>query len=79
VRNHASLHCGLTWAPYPFTRGLASFFDLSLFLKAFEKNGIAAKQFVSRANVAIPMDDPNVFALGVSLQRQLRWSRIYSA
>jgi len=50
-------------------RGLASFFDLSLLLKAFEKNGIAAKQFVSRANVAIPMDDPNVFALVVCLQR----------
>jgi hypothetical protein len=48
---------------------LASFFDLSLLLKAFEKNGIAAKQFVSRANVAIPIDDPNLFALGVCLQR----------
>jgi hypothetical protein len=50
-------------------RELASFFDLSLLLKAFEKNGIAAKQFVSRANVAFPMDGPNVFALGMCLQR----------
>lgn len=57
-------------------REFASFFDLSLLLKAFEKNGIAAKQLLSRANFASLIDYAHAAALGICLRKELCWSRI---
>jgi hypothetical protein len=59
-------------------RAFASFLDLALLF--LEKNGIAAKQLLSRANVAIPLSmirgQPY---LGRSLRKELWWSLINSA
>ena len=64
MRSHASLHCGLTGAVCPFVVPFALFFDLSLLLR-LEKNGIAAKQLRSRANVAFLIDHANVVELEI--------------